>query len=114
MQDIDILNIFQYVFIVIICVLIIRLIYEFIVIPISVSNSRVQVYQQNVYAGQANQNIPYTQQNYTMPQNQTASYVQPQQPEQGSIAPESQFKFCSQCGTRYDAVEDNCPNCGMK
>lgn len=75
----------------VILVLIVRLIYEFIVIPIALNNNRANMYQQNVYMQQVYQ-----------------------QPEKASTASEIQFKFCSQCGTRYDAAKDNCPNCGMK
>lgn len=87
----------------VVVVLIIRLIYELIIIPIAIDSKQKQIYQQNIYAQQVNQsplNTPYTQ--------------QPIQPEQVSTAPETQFKFCSQCGTRYDAAKNNCPNCGMK
>lgn len=83
-------------------VLIIRLIYEFVVIPIVVNNGQAQAYQQNVYMQQTNINGL-----------DNISPVQTTQ-KQESIAPENQFKFCSQCGTRYDMTKDNCPNCGMK
>lgn len=110
----------------VILVLIIRLIYEFIVIPIALNNNRANMYQQNIYMQQAYQqsvNTPYKQQDYAVPPNQmtnisgsdNASPIQAeQQSNQTSTSPEIHFKFCSQCGTRYDATEDNCPNCGMK
>ena len=110
--DLDIQEIFIGVFMALIFVLIIRLIYEFIVIPIAVSNRQTQVYQQNVSMQQINQQ-PVQPTNINglnnVPTIQTG-----QQFGQAPIAPESQFKFCSQCGTRYDVAEDKCPNCGMK
>lgn len=102
----------------VIFVLIIRLIYEFIVIPIALNNKRANMYQQNVYMQQVYQqpvNTPYTQQDYAVPPNQVTNISSSeQQSELTSASSEIQFKFCSQCGTRYDASKDNCPNCGMK
>lgn len=108
----------HYIVAYIVVVLIIRLIYELIIIPIAMNSKQKQTYQQGVYSQQINQsplNTPYSQTNYEVPQNQNVTYIQQAiQPEQSPIASETQFKFCSQCGTRYDATEDNCPNCGMK
>lgn len=90
----------------VILVLIIRLIYEFIVIPIVLNNNQANMYHQNIYMQQTYQqpiSMPYTQQEQVE-----------QQSNQTSTSPEIHFKFCSQCGTQYDATEDNCPNCGMK
>lgn len=103
---------------VIVTVLIVRLIYELIVIPIAINNKQKQMPQQSIYAQQANQpplNTSYTQANDEVAQNQNVTYTQQAtQPEQMPTEPETQFIFCSQCGTRYNAAEVNCPNCGMK
>lgn len=102
----------------IVTVLIVRLIYELIVIPIAINNKQKQMPQQSIYAQQANQpplNTSYTQANDEVAQNQNVTYTQQAtQPEQMPTEPETQFIFCSQCGTRYNAAEVNCPNCGMK
>lgn len=84
-------NLFSYIFAFVIFTLGLRLIFEFIIIPIYMSNKQPQIYQTNVYTAQTEQ-----------------------QSGQTSITSETQIKFCSQCGTRYDAAKDNCPNCGMK
>lgn len=105
----------------IICGFIIRLIYEFIVVSIAVTNSQTQIYQQNVYRQSEppqQLNTPYTQQNHTMPSNQVTNSNRPDDADitatgQGLTASEAQFKFCSQCGTRYNDTDDKCPNCGM-
>ena len=98
---------------------ILRLIYEFIVIPCTVNKS---VLNKNTLNKRPTQMSYNTQQGYTVHyssyQNQEAGNIQPQQqPQQqpsvpGSIDPA--FKFCSQCGTKYNVTDDHCPNCGMQ
>lgn len=98
------------IFAIIILILILRLIYEFVVIPISVSNhGTANAYQQNTYM----QMQPPLQQNYSVTQNEINIHNQPQQISTNQIPTETSFQFCSQCGTRYNASESKCPNCGM-
>lgn len=74
---------------------ILRLIYEFIVIPCTVKNRPTHMsYTQQGYSSQETGNMPQ----------------QPHMP--GSIDPA--FKFCSQCGTKYNATDAHCPKCGMQ
>ncbi len=94
---------------------ILRLIYEFIVIPCTVNKS---VLNKNTLNKRPTQMSYNTQQGYTVHyssfQNQEAGNIQPQQQPSvpGSIDPA--FKFCSQCGTKYNVTDDHCPNCGMQ
>lgn len=98
--EMDIEKIFAFLllaFIYLLVVLVIRLIYEFLIIPIW--------YQQKVQ----NVNVPYVQQPINnAPMNNTV--VQNQMPINGAV--NTEYKFCSQCGTRYSITESNCPNCG--
>lgn len=88
----------------IILLLITRLIYEFVIIPIAVSNNGTTNQQQITYV---------QQQNYVVP-NQVNVDNQSQQAVQNPVTSDIQFKFCSQCGTRYNASDGKCPNCGMQ
>lgn len=94
---------------------ILRLIYEFIVIPRTVNKS---VLNKNTLNKRPTQMSYNTQQGYTVHyssyQNQETGNIQPQQQPSvpGSIDPA--FKFCSQCGTKYNVTDDHCPNCGMQ
>lgn len=84
--------------------LILRLVFEFIVIPIA-QRPRVPVQYQN----QVQQ--PIQQMSVTTPNIQ----IIPQDLGATNIAAETQtFVFCSQCGTKYNASAENCPKCGMK
>lgn len=84
--------------------LILRLVFEFIVIPIA-QRPRVPVQYQN----QMQQ--PIQQMSVTTPNIQ----IKPQDLGATNIAVETQaFVFCSQCGTKYNASAENCPKCGMK
>lgn len=84
-----------------------RLIYEFIVIPISISNNAAANYSQNTYVQSP------LQQDYAASR-QTNTNNQSQQNAQDSLSIGDEFKFCSQCGTRYNASDSKCPNCGMQ
>lgn len=85
-------------------ILVTRLIYEFVIIPIAISNNGTTNQQQITYV---------QQQNYVVP-NQVNVDNQSQQAVQNPVTPDNQFKFCSQCGTRYNASDGKCPNCGMQ
>lgn len=97
---IGITEIFVFLFLMLIyllVVLVIRLIYEFLVIPMWYQHK-----MQNV-------NMPYVQQPINnAPMNNVV--VQNQMPVSGNM--NAEYKFCSQCGTRYSITESNCPNCG--
>lgn len=93
----------------IIFMLILRLVYEFIVIPISIFvYEKTNMYQQNAYAQSS------LQQYHVVAQSGKNAYSQSQQPTNNPISTESQFRFCTQCGTRYNESNGKCPNCGMK
>lgn len=88
-------NIVGSIKVVLVFLLIVRLIYEFVVIPLTLYNQPTH--------------MSYTQQGYS---SQEAGNM-PQQPHMpGSIDPA--FKFCSQCGTKYNATDAHCPKCGMQ
>lgn len=86
---------------------IIRLIYEYVVIPNTMSNNETVNYSQNAYVQH-----PLQQSNVTS--YQTDINTQSQQTVQNPLPTDNQFKFCSQCGTCYNASDNNCPNCGMQ
>lgn len=65
---------------------IIRLLYEFLIIPYLYKRSTQNTYQENV----PYKNAAYENDNMTM-----------------------NFKFCSQCGTRYPKNDSVCPKCGQ-
>lgn len=74
------------IFFLVLLLLIIRLLYEFLIIPYLYKRSTQNTYQENVpYT-----NAAYKNDNMTM-----------------------NFKFCSQCGTRYPKNDSVCPKCGQ-
>ncbi|MBD5549143.1 MAG: hypothetical protein HDQ97_17445 [Lachnospiraceae bacterium] len=90
-----------------------RLIYEFLVIPHSYKKKIYESQLQNINAQPYIQNTQFAQQpiqniqqpsptNNVIINNQTIS-----------IPEEQQFKFCSQCGTKYNVTDETCPNCGL-
>ena len=92
-------------------VLIIRVIYEFIVLPYCHSLLIQQYYAQNMNMQpnmQNNQVIQNPVSSTTEVPLSTPTYNQTNIP----IHNGQQYKFCSQCGTKYDISATNCPNCG--
>lgn len=90
--------------------LIIRLIYEFLVLPYFHGIQIQQYYAQNM-------NIQPNMQNNQVMQpasNVTETIINTSNTNETneSVSNEQQFKFCSQCGTRYDINATTCPKCG--
>lgn len=75
------------VFVILLIIVVVRLAYEFIIIPIFCTS------------GQPKNTMYYNQPIST-------NMIQPQ--SNGGLI------FCSQCGIRYNATASNCPNCGRK
>lgn len=107
----NILSIFIFLFII---EIIIRLIYEFLIIP--------HLYKKQVYQSQVQdistqlymQNTQFTQQPVHDMQQQSVNNANIMNNQTIFASEEQSFKFCSQCGTRYDATKNTCPNCGLK
>ena len=103
---------------------ILRIIFEFIVIPLSSGSNSIpspNMYMQNFPNQYQPNNFANTQPNTTymqQPQQNTYNSTQPQtiDPNTGTVPflNETNFGFCSQCGTRYNLADGTCPNCGMQ
>lgn len=78
---------FEYILIFLVLLIIIRLIYEFLIIPYLYNRSIQNSYQKN---------MPYAN---NIINNEKANM-------------NADFKFCSQCGTRYSINDTVCPKCG--
>lgn len=75
------------VFVILLIIVVVRLVYEFIIIPVFCTSRQPQYTM--YYSKPTNTNIKQSQSN-------------------GGII------FCSQCGTCYNATENNCPSCGKR
>ena len=81
------LRLLKVMFVMLLIMVAVRLVYEFVVIPIFCTSGQPQYYMHN--------NQPMNT-NMGLPQNN------------------GEFKFCTQCGTRYHVTESICPKCGKR
>lgn len=93
--------------------MIIRLIYEFLIIPYLYKKQIYQSQPQNINVQPYIQHNQFTQQPTHNMQQQSINNTNIINDQTISTPEEQSFKFCSQCGTKYNITDETCPNCGL-
>ncbi|MBD5502669.1 MAG: hypothetical protein HDR09_02635 [Lachnospiraceae bacterium] len=91
-----------------------RVIYEFIVVPHSYKKKIYESQLQNINAQPYIQNTQFAKQPIQDIQQSSATNNEIINNQITSTSEEQQFKFCSQCGTKYNITDEKCPKCGLQ
>jgi len=100
-----------------ISVFILRLIFELIVIPLCTENNNAtsqNIYLQNFPAQYQTTNFSNMQPSQQNMCNLTQTQNIVTDNSTNPLHSETEYTFCSQCGTRYNITDGKCPNCGMQ